>query len=81
MDALYKRKTEVKIEIEKDQIDSQMIEEKLREAMEQQNEMIIKGVEIQEKELLDYYEVEVGDQTLGDKALKKKIIERAKKEQ
>ena len=41
--------------------------------------MIIKGVEIQEKELLDYYEVEVGDQTPGDKALKNKIIERIKK--
>ena len=41
--------------------------------------MIIKGVEIQEKELLDYYKVEVGDQTLGDKALKNKTIERIKK--
>ena len=43
--------------------------------------MIITGVEIWEKELLDYHKVEVGYQTLGDKALKKKIIERIKKEQ
>ena len=58
-----------------------MIEEKLKEATEQQNKIITKGAEIREKELLDYYEVEVGDQMPRDKALKKKIIERIKKEQ
>jgi len=42
--------------------------------------MIAKDVEIC-KELLDYHKVEVRDQTPKDKALKKKIIERIKKEQ
>ena len=57
-----------------------MIEEKLQEAIKQQNKIIAKGVEIYKKELLDYHKVKVRDQTPRDKALKKKIIERIKKE-
>ena len=34
MNILHKQKAEAKTKIEKDQIDSQMIEEKLREAIE-----------------------------------------------
>ena len=48
-------------------------------AQQSQNELIQKGQEIHEQELLNYHEVEVGNDSIKEKAIQKKLLERINK--
>ena len=52
----------------------------MEQAQQSWDELIQKDQEIYEQELLDYYKVEVGNDSLREKAIKKKLLERIKKE-
>ena len=56
------------------------IKTQLQQAQNKWKELIEKGNEIREQELLDYYEVEIGNETIKEKVLQKKVIERVKKQ-
>ena len=52
----------------------------LQQAQNSWKELIKKGNEIREQELLDHYEIEIGNEIIKEKALQKKIIECVKKQ-
>ena len=55
------------------------IKTQLQQAQNRWKELIKKGNKIREQELLDHYEVEIGNETIKEKVLWKKIIEYMKK--
>ena len=60
-------------------LDLEIMEMRLAEAKQQQNELLTKGKEFREKKLLQYYEVELKNDMEKEKGRRNKVLRSIKK--
>jgi len=78
-EAFCKRKEIAEIDDSYIELNIDQVKDQIKIAQQQWEELILKGQEIREQELLDYHKVDIGNNTMKEKALQKRIIESIRK--